>query len=120
MLQIFTLASYNKPASLVMQSEGQYMEAAKKRGKWSATRLGLVKNYKKITIHSEKVSCQSIEINSMDRNLTVIAIVRTSGWDLVSGFELCTSYRPIRLTKCCTQFKPFGNKTFCLRNFHII
>ena len=21
-------------------------------------------------------------------------------------------YRPIRLTQCCTQFKPFGNKTF--------
>ena len=28
--------------------------------------------------------------------------------------------RPIELTQCCTQFKPFGNKTFCLRNFHII
>ena len=28
--------------------------------------------------------------------------------------------RPIRLTQCCTQFKPFGNKTFCFRNFHII
>ena len=26
--------------------------------------------------------------------------------------------RPIRLTQCCTQFKPFGNKTFCFRNFH--
>ena len=24
-----------------------------------------------------------------------------------------TLYRPIRLTQCCTQFKPFGNKTFC-------
>ena len=30
------------------------------------------------------------------------------------------SHRPIRLTQCCTQFKPFGNKTFCFRNFHII
>ena len=29
-------------------------------------------------------------------------------------------YRPNRLTQCCTQFKPFGNKTFCFRNFHII
>ena len=28
--------------------------------------------------------------------------------------------RPIRLTQCCTQFKPFGNKMFCFRNFHII
>ena len=27
---------------------------------------------------------------------------------------------PIRLTQCCTQFKPLGNKTFCFRNFHII
>ena len=26
--------------------------------------------------------------------------------------------RPIRLTQCCTQFKPFGIKTFCFRNFH--
>ena len=26
--------------------------------------------------------------------------------------------RPIRLTQCCTQFKPFGNKSFCFRNFH--
>ena len=29
-------------------------------------------------------------------------------------------HRPIRLTQCCTQFKPFGNKTFCFRNFYII
>ena len=68
---------------------------AKKRGKWSATRLGLVKSYGKITIHSKKLSCQSIEINNMDRTLTVIAIVRTSltsARDLVRGFELCTSY----------------------------
>ena len=28
--------------------------------------------------------------------------------------------RPIRLTQCFTQFKPFGNKMFCFRNFHII
>ena len=27
---------------------------------------------------------------------------------------------PNRLTQCCTQFKPFGNKMFCFRNFHII
>ena len=27
--------------------------------------------------------------------------------------------RPTRLTQCCTQFKPFRNKTFCFRNFHI-
>ena len=26
----------------------------------------------------------------------------------------------LRLTHCCTQFKPFGSKTFCFRNFHII
>ena len=26
--------------------------------------------------------------------------------------------RPIRLTQCCTQFKRFGNITFCFRNFH--
>ena len=30
------------------------------------------------------------------------------------------SNRPIRLTQCCTEFKPFGNKTFCFKNFHII
>ena len=24
------------------------------------------------------------------------------------------------LPQCCTQFKPFGNKTFCFSNFHII
>ena len=36
--------------------------------------------------------------------------------------EICyeSVNRPIRLTQCCTQFKPFGNKTFCFRNFHII
>ena len=28
--------------------------------------------------------------------------------------------RPIRLTQCCTQFKSFGNKTFCSKYFHII
>ena len=28
------------------------------------------------------------------------------------------SNRPIRLTQCCTQFKPSGNKSFCFRNFH--
>ena len=28
--------------------------------------------------------------------------------------------RPNRLTQCCTQFKPFGNETFCSRYFHII
>ena len=27
-------------------------------------------------------------------------------------------HRPIRLTQCCTQFRPFGNKTFCFKNFH--
>ena len=26
--------------------------------------------------------------------------------------------RPIRLTQSSTQFKLFGNKTFCFRNFH--
>ena len=36
-------------------------------------------------------------------------------WDLSSPLD-----RPIRLTQCCTQFKPFGNKTFCFMNFHII
>ena len=30
------------------------------------------------------------------------------------------SHRPIRLTQCCTQFKSFGNKTFCSKYFHII
>ena len=35
-------------------------------------------------------------------------------------FRAHTMNRPIRLTQCCTQFKPFGNKTFCFRNFHII
>ena len=36
-------------------------------------------------------------------------------------WDLCNEdNRPIRLTQGCTQFKPFGNKTFCLRNFHII
>ena len=25
--------------------------------------------------------------------------------------------RPICLTQCCTQFKLFGNKTFCFRTF---
>ena len=29
-------------------------------------------------------------------------------------------HRPIQLTQCCDQFKPFGNKTFSFRNFIII
>ena len=33
-------------------------------------------------------------------------------------FEL--DNRPIWLTRCCTQFEPIGNKTFCFKNFHII
>ena len=42
----------------------------------------------------------------------------------LSFFYKCLYYyidlnRPNRLTQCCTQFKPFGNKTFCFRNFHI-
>ena len=37
---------------------------------------------------------------------------------LVLGFS--PSYRSIRLTQCRTQFKPFGYKTFCFRNFRII
>ena len=28
--------------------------------------------------------------------------------------------RPVRISQCCTQFKPLGNKTFCFRNFHIM
>ena len=28
--------------------------------------------------------------------------------------------RPIWLAQCCTQFKPFGNKTSFFRNFHIM
>ena len=36
---------------------------------------------------------------------------------LLGGQKKC---RPIRLTLCCTQFKPSGIKTFCFRNFHII
>ena len=28
--------------------------------------------------------------------------------------------RPIELTQCCTQFKPFANKMSCFRNFHVI
>ena len=31
-----------------------------------------------------------------------------------------SSYRSIWLTQFRTQFKPFGYKTFCFRNFHII
>jgi len=27
--------------------------------------------------------------------------------------QLNFNNRPNRLTQCCTQFKPFGNKTFC-------
>ena len=39
----------------------------------------------------------------------------------IKGFTLKhENNRPNRLTKCCTQFKPFGNKTFCFKNFHII
>ena len=34
------------------------------------------------------------------------------------GADACNG--PNRLTRCCTQFKPFGNKMFCFRNFHII
>ena len=34
---------------------------------------------------------------------------------LILGFS--PSYRSIRLTHCRTQFKPFGYKTFCFRNF---
>ena len=37
---------------------------------------------------------------------------------LTNSTILLTSNRPIRLTQCCTQFKPFGNKTLCFRNFH--
>ena len=36
--------------------------------------------------------------------------LRSSAWE--------ANNRPIRLTQSCTQFKPFGNKTFCFRNFH--
>ena len=36
--------------------------------------------------------------------------LRSSAWE--------ANNKPIRLTQCCTQFKPFGNKTFCFRNFH--
>ena len=42
------------------------------------------------------------------------------------GFLMCPVHlsnlfhRPNWLIHCCTQFKPFGNKTFCFRNFHII
>ena len=35
-------------------------------------------------------------------------------------FQLLNLNRPIRLTQCCTHFNPFGNKSFCFRNFHII
>ena len=37
-------------------------------------------------------------------------------------YTLCRSllFWPMRLTQCCTQFKPFGNKTLCFRIFHII
>ena len=39
----------------------------------------------------------------------------------IKGFTLKhENNRPNRLTQCCTQFKPFGNKTFCFKNFHII
>ena len=31
-----------------------------------------------------------------------------------------TCNRPVRQTQCCTQFKSFGNKTFCFRNFYMI
>ena len=34
------------------------------------------------------------------------------------GADACNG--PNRLTQCCTQFKPFGNKIFSFRNFHII
>ena len=49
-----------------------------------------------------------------------------SSWRLISPSSFHTSSdnrernRTIRLTLCCTQFKPFGNKTFCFRNFYII
>ena len=40
---------------------------------------------------------------------------------LVHAFGICRlDNRPNRLTQCFTQFKPFGNKTFCSRYFHII
>ena len=43
-------------------------------------------------------------------------------WCYKTSFSLLSKQpdRPIRLAQCCTQFKPFGNKTFCFRNFHII
>ena len=36
---------------------------------------------------------------------------------LAASFIEIIAPRPIQLTQCCTQFKLFGNKTFCLRNF---
>ena len=38
-----------------------------------------------------------------------------------SSFSLGHQHRPkYQLTQCCTQFKPFGNKPFCFRNFYTI
>ena len=48
-----------------------------------------------------------------------ISKIKTLKGSTFLGRFLCP-HRPIRLTQCCTQFKPFGNKTFCFRNFHII
>ena len=34
------------------------------------------------------------------------------GFERSKVFSIVNSNRPIRLTLCCTQFKPFGNKRF--------
>ena len=47
-------------------------------------------------------------------------VLLEKGFPIMSTFLWQQNCRPIRLTQCCTQFKPLGNKTFCSRNFHII
>ena len=45
---------------------------------------------------------------------------RTTLWMCYLQIVIYFIYLFIYWTKCCTQFKPFGDKTFCFRNFHII
>ena len=49
----------------------------------------------------------------MDRQVTPPKPVTSPTW---GPPPLCKQ----ALTKCCAQFKPFGNKTFCFSNFHNI
>ena len=58
---------------------------------------------------------KDLQANDEGWILLILSNGNRNEWGCNSG-----SNRPIRLTHCCTQFKPSGSKTFCFRNFHII